>query len=409
MFLNKTHINPFFKKLEKKTRGDKNIWICVVLLFIMSILVVYSTSGFLKDINPKQFSHYLLKQIIFILLGLLMVFLAHRINYMFYYRMGVIGYFLAVFLLIYTLFFGVNINESVRWVRIPGIDLTFQPSDFAKTALIIFLARKLSRHQKDMSDFKKTFLPMLIYIGVIGVLILPANLSTAVILTLSCLLLLYIGRARLKHLFFTLLLGLILPIGFLAGMARAYYDPQTRHSQPLPAYLKNYRLEVWIQRMQNFLYNREAGEMSYQNKQAYIAIARGKLIGVGPGNSEQKYFLPLAYSDFIYAIIIEEYGLITGVLILSLYLYFLYRCIIIFRRCPHTFGAFLSIGLSFMLVIQALVNILVNIGLLPTTGIGLPLISMGGSSYVLTCISIGIILSVSRNIEQQEGERAALS
>lgn len=399
------YITPLFQWLKLKARGDKSIWGCVIILFIFSILVVYSTSGFLKDVNPKRFGHYLTKQLIFISVGILIVYLGHILKYLIYGRFALIAFLASIVLLLYTLLFGVNINDGTRWVRIPGINLTFQSSDFAKVALVLFLSRFLAKNQERIGNFSRSFLPMLLSILCVALLIAPSNLSTAIIVTTTGFVLLFIGRAKIKHLLLSVLIVFGLPLGSLIGISEIYYDKSTNESKPLPEYLQISRVPVWIKRVQTYLHHRQ-GEthMNFQNQQANIAIVRGGLFGVGPGNSTQKYFLPLAYSDFIYAIIVEEYGIVTGIFILGIYLFFLYRCILIFRRCPHGFGGLLCIGLSLIFVFQALVSILVNVDLAPTTGIGLPLISMGGSSYVFNCLSIGIILSIARNIEELEGE-----
>lgn len=398
------YILPFFQRIKRKARGDKSIWACVIILFIFSILVVYSTSGFLKDVNPKRFGHYLTKQMIFISVGILIVYLGHILNYLIYGRFAMVAFVVANILLLYTLLFGVNINDGTRWVRIPGVNLTFQSSDFAKLALILFLSRFLFKHRGRMGDFRRSFLPMLLSILCVAILIAPSNLSTAVIVILTGFVLLFIGRARITHLVLSFTLVLLLPIGILLGLSELYYDKEIHGMKPLPEYLQVSRVPVWIKRVQSYMHKEQGvSHMNFQNQQANIAIVRGGLFGVGPGNSTQKYFLPLAYSDFIYAIIVEEYGLFAGIFIIGIYLFFLYRCIMIFRRCPHGFGGILCIGLSLIFVFQALVSILVNVDLAPTTGIGLPLISMGGSSYVFNCLSIGIILSIARNIEEMEG------
>ena len=217
----------------------------------------------------------------------------------------------------------------------------------------------------------------------------------------------FIGRVSTKHL---MIIGatVAIPIAFLILISSAYYDKEEQASKELPAILSVGRVPTWMKRIQTFMYDGK-GDASYQTQQAKIAIATGGVFGKGPGKSEQRNFLPHPYSDFIYAIIIEEYGLVGGAVILFVYLLFLFRSIRIFRRCPYAFGAFLAIALSFTLVIQAMVNMAVTVNIFPTTGVTLPLLSMGGSSLLFTCISIGIILSVSRNVEQSEGGKWALA
>jgi cell division protein FtsW len=231
-------------------------------------------------------------------------------------------------------------------------------------------------------------------------LIMPANLSTALLVGATSLLLMFIGRASLKHIGGTVFIVASF-LSILVFAAFFYYDKVEKKSKELPAIFSVMRAETWITRIQGFLFADKETE-SYQVQQSKVAIAKGGWIGMGPGNSEQRNFLPHPYSDYIYAIIIEEYGLIGGAIILIIYMIFLFRCIRIFKRCPYAFGAFLALGLSFTLVIQAMTNMAVNVNLFPVTGVTLPLVSMGGSSFLFTCSAIGIILSVARNVEQME-------
>jgi cell division protein FtsW len=236
-------------------------------------------------------------------------------------------------------------------------------------------------------------------------LIAPANLSTSILVFGTSLLLMFIGRINIRHILYTLLIA-SLPIVLLITIAVSTYDTKTHDSKKLPAIISMGRIPTWISRIQTFIYSKKEddSEKAYQVNQAKIAIANGGWLGVGPGNSKQRNYLPHCYSDFIYAIIIEEYGLLGAALILFIYLLFLYRCIRVYRKCPYAFGAFLALALSFTLVIQAIANMGVNVGLFPNTGVTLPLVSMGGSSFLFTCLAIGIILSVARNVEQQEGK-----
>ncbi len=388
--------------LLNKTRGDKVIWVAVILLTLLSLLVIYSSTGTLAYRLSKSAESYLFKQFAFTAIGLMIIYFAHRINYTLYSRAALILFVLSIPLLIYTLFFGAEINEGTRWIRLPIINLTFQTSDLARLALFMYLSRQLSRSQNEIKDFKQGFLPLIIPVGVICALIAPANLSTALLIGATSLLLMFIGRVNLKHIAATIGIALI-PLVLLVSIAFSYYDKEDRRSKDLPAVLSVGRIPTWIKRIQDFAYADKI-ETAYQVQQAKIAIAKGGWLGLGPGNSEQRNFLPHPYSDFIYAIIIEEYGLLGGVLILFLYLLFLFRSIRIFKKCPFAFGAFLALALSFTLVIQALVNMAVNVNLFPVTGVPLPLVSMGGSSFLFTCMSIGIILSVARNAEKLEGK-----
>lgn len=391
--------------LQGKTRGDKVIWATVVLLAMVSLLAVYSSTGLLAyRYNKGNTEIYLFKQVMFIAVGIAIIYFAHRVNYTLYSRWSKILFLIAIPLLLYTLFFGVKLNEGSRWIRLPIINLTFQTSDLAKLALFMYLGRLLSKKQQVIKDFRKGFLPVIIPVGIVCLLIAPANLSTALLVGFTSLLLMFIGRISTRHIMMVIGIALI-PVIFLVTFAFAYYDQDNGRMKELPAFLDSGRVPTWIKRVQNFAFSSKQVDKdeNYQVNQAKIAIAKGGWLGLGPGNSEQRNFLPHPYSDFIYAIIIEEYGLIGGTFILFIYLVFLYRSIRLFRKCPYAFGAFLALGLSFTLVIQALINMAVTVNLFPVTGVTLPLVSMGGSSFLFTCLAIGIILSVARNVEQLEG------
>jgi cell division protein FtsW len=397
------------ENLLKRTGGDRYIWGIVLLLALTSLLVVYSATGSLAYKMYKGNTEiYLFKQFAFIIVGLVMIYFAHRVNYTIYSRMAVYLFLASILLLIFTYFFGARINEGSRWIKLPVINLTFQTSDLAKLALFMYISRQLSRKQEVIKDFHKGFLPIFFPVMIICGLILPANLSTALLTGATALLLMFIGRVSIKHILLPVAIGSVLA-GILILAAVLTYDGAAKQpgvkSKAVVEKMASYgRVGTWINRVQDFLYaNKEADP--YQVQQSKIAIANGGvLMGLGPGNSTQRNFLPHPYSDFIYAIIIEEYGLLGGAFILFMYLIFLFRCIRIFRKCPYAFGAFLALALSFTLVIQALVNMAVVVNLVPVTGITLPLVSLGGSSFLFTCVSIGIILSVARNVEQLEGK-----
>lgn len=387
--------------LFNKTRGDKVIWVAVVLLTLLSLLVIYSSTGTLAYRYSKSPESYLFKQVAFTAIGFMIIYFAHRINYTLYSRASLILFMISIPLLIYTWFFGTEINEGTRWIKLPIINLTFQTSDLAKLALFMYLSRQLSRSQDTIKDFRKGFLPLIVPVLIICGLIAPANLSTALLIGATSILLMFIGRVNTKHIAGAIGIAMI-PVVTLTIIAFIYYDKENSQTRELPFLLKSGRIPTWVKRIQDFAFA-DKTENVYQVQQAKIAIAKGGWLGLGPGNSEQRNFLPHPYSDFIYAIIIEEYGLIGGILILFLYLLFLFRSIRIFKKCPFAFGAFLSLALSFTLVIQALVNMAVNVNLFPVTGVPLPLVSMGGSSFLFTCLAIGIILSVARNVEKMEG------
>lgn len=401
--------NPTFAGLGsvdsfvQRTKGDRVIWSIVIILTLASLLLVYSSTGSLAYRMSKSTESYLFKQFAFIILGIIIIYWAHRINYTIYSKVAKVLFLISIPLLLYTLFFGVQLNEGSRWIKLPVINMTFQTSDLAKLALFMYMSRMLSRKQKMIKDFRKGFLPIIIPVAIICLLIAPANLSTAILIGGTSILLMFIGRISTKHILSTIGIAMI-PVALLFAVAVSTYDKEAGEPKKLPAILASGRIPTWISRIQTFVYSKKEddNEKMYQINQAKIAIANGGLLGLGPGNSQARNFLPHSYSDFIYAIIIEEYGLIGGAAMIFIYLLFLYRCIRIYRKCPYAFGAFLALALSFMLVIQAMANMAVNVNLFPNTGVTLPLVSMGGSSFLFTCLSIGIILSVARNVEQQE-------
>ena len=392
--------------LIERTRGDRYIWGLVILLAMISVLVVYSATGSLAyKMNKGNNELYLFKQLAFMLMGMLIIFFMHRVNYTIYSKVAMILYIISIPLLIYTLFFGARINEGSRWIKLPIINMTFQTSDFAKLALFMYISRILSKKQDVIKDFKNGFLPVVIPVLITCNLIMPANLSNALLTGATSLLLMFIGRISLKHIFLVVLIACI-PIALIVSVAAVTYEGKKKDNsiEKVSEKVNTYgRLGTWVKRVQDFMYAKDV-ETPYQVQQSKIAIANGGIfLGLGPGNSRQRNYLPQAYNDFIYSIIIEEYGLLGGVFLMFIYLLFLFRCIRIFRKCPYAFGAFLSLGLSFTLVIQAIANMAVNVNIVPVTGVTLPLVSMGGSSFLFTCASIGIILSVARNAEQTEG------
>jgi len=397
-------------QLALRTRGDKFIWTIVVLLALISVMVVYSATGSLAyKMNKGNTEIYLFKQLAFMLIGLFIIYFLHRVNYSIYSKVAWILFLTAIPFLIYTLFFGAKINEGSRWIRLPIINMTVQTSDYARLALFMYISRVLSRKQEVIKNFKEGFLPIIIPVAVVCVLIAPANLSTALLTGATSLLLMFIGRVSFKHILLAIGVAAI-PIGLLISVAVLTHKnkPDTELVGENAKEEKSKGLMVragtWIKRVQDFIYAKNE-DVPYQVQQSKIAIANGGiLVGLGPGNSRQRNFLPHCYSDFIYAIIIEEYGLLGGAFIMIVYLIFLFRGIRIFRKCPYAFGAFLALGLSFTLVIQALANMAVSVNIVPVTGVTLPLVSMGGSSFLFTCMSIGIILSVARNVEITEGK-----
>lgn len=379
------------QKLLNIIKGDKVLWTVVLALACVSVLAVYSATRSLEWRLGQNSGFYLFKQLKELALGFLVIIVIHRINYAKFAKWAKILFYLSVPLLFYTLFFGVEINHGSRWIAIPGAERTIQSSDLAKLSIFLYLSYLLSKKQQVIHDFKKGFLPILIPVLVICALIAPANLSTALLLGLACFMLFFIGRVSVKHLALLVLIGIV-------GVALIFVISKTFDFG---------RASTWEKRIENFRGNGDEDD-NFQTKQAETAVANGRFFGRGPGNGEAKDILPHPYSDFIFAIIIEEYGLMGGMVLIGLYIIFLWRSIKIFKRCPYAFGAFLALGLSFTLVFQALINMAVNVHLLPVTGLTLPMVSMGGSSILFTSISIGLILSVSRYVDKLEGKSSQI-
>lgn len=370
-------------------KGDRVIWTIVFLLSLLSVLVVYSSVVTLahkyKQGNTEA---YLIKHAITIVGGIVIMYFVHKMKYTVFSRIAQLGIFLVVPLLLFTLLKGVSAGEANRWVEIPGLGLTFQSSDVAKIILLIFIARTLTVKQGELNDFKSVLKSIMVPVGIICALILPANFSTAALLFICCLFTMFVGGIHIKIIM--KILGICL-VGAVLFLLLVWYAPNA---------IPGGRGPTWRARIENFI--KGDSKSNYQSEQAKIAIATGGVIGKGPGNSTQRAFLPQASSDFIYAIIIEEYGLFTGFIMLFLYMILLFRGIRILRDTDKTFGGLVAVGLSFSLVFQALINMAVAVNLFPVTGQPLPLVSMGGTSIWFTCLAIGIILSVSKSNEEKE-------
>lgn len=374
-------MNKFKTWADKNLQGDRVIWAVVLILSMISILVVYSSIGTLaykRAVSPEK---YLITHTLHILIGLSAMWFAHRIDYRYYSRLSRVAVWLSVPLLIYTFTNGTTINDASRWIQIPIIG-SFQPSDFASLALIVNLASMLSKRQQTIEDLKDALFPILFWCGIICGLIALTNMSSAVLLLLTCMLIMFIGRVPMKY------LAMLLLVGVLFGSL---------------AFKFGVRGGTVVSRITDFVeYVKGEKELPFQAKHARIAVATGGVSGKGPGNSDQRNILPHPYSDFIYAILIEEYGMIGGIVLLLLYLILLHRGMKAAYNSERAFAGLLSAGLSFDIVCQAMINMGVVVGLGPITGQPLPLISMGGTSMVFTGLAIGIILSVSRGERDEE-------
>ncbi len=375
-------------KILERVKGDRPIWMIVIVLSVFSLLTVYSSTGSLAyRFRSGNTEYYLFKHFIIIILGIGLMYVAHKIKYTYYSRISQLALYAAIPLLIFTLLRGTSINEASRWLTLPIINISFQSSDFAKLAIIMYLARLLAKKQETIKDFKSSFLPVVLPVLLICGLIMPSNFSTAAVLFTTCIVLIFIGRVRLRYIMALIGIGLVSVTLFVVVVMNM---PDSG------------RVYTWKNRISSFT-GKDTGD-HYQTDQSKIAIATGGVFGKLPGNSTQRNFLPHAYSDFIYAIIIEEYGLIGGFIVLILYMMLLYRGARIAHKSPGTFGALLAAGLSFSLVFQAMINMAVAVNLLPVTGQPLPMVSMGGTSMWFTSLALGIILSVSKKIEENEEE-----
>jgi cell division protein FtsW len=367
-------LNSWIKNINLE--GDRTIWGVVLVLSLFSILVVYSTAGW----------HFLFNHIIKLLLGLFAMYVVHKIKFKYFSKLGQIGFLFSLVLLVLVLLIGVSINGASRWLQIAGHQ--FQPSDIAKLAILIYMARQISKQRDYLDNLKDLAWYVLGPLLLVCALILPNNFSTAALVFINGLALMFVGKIRIK--FIAGIIGVAF-VGAITIYAAAKFTPLGTKIMP--------RSATWVSRIDSFFIDSEGDEQTkdFQQTQALVAIQNGGVTGLGPGKSTQRSILPYSSSDFIYAIIIEEYGLFGGVMALLFYLILLFRAIRISLRIESVFGSLLSIGLMFSLVFQALINMLVSVEIIPVTGQTLPLISMGGTSIVFSCIAIGIVLSVSRD------------
>lgn len=376
---------------KKEWKGDKVMWLIIGILIGFGLLAVYSATGSMAYLRYKGNTEiYLMKQLVMAGIGLLCMYACHRQNYLIYNKLAPVLFLLAIPLLLYTLAFGVETNDAKRWITLPVINLSFQTSDYARLALIMYLARSLSNKQEYIKDFKSAFIPIMVPVLLICGLIAPANLSTALLLFATSVMLMFVGRVSFKYIFMMAFFGIML-FGIVVLVWWFFPDAV--------------RVDTWISRITDFMSNENGG--GYQVQQSKIAIANGSWLGLGPGNSTQRNFLPAAYADYIYAIICEEYGLIGATGILLLYLWLLFRVSRIVMKSPKAFGAILAMGLTLNLVVQAFANMAVSVNLVPVTGLTLPLVSMGGTSVLFTSVAFGIIMSVSKFIESIREEQPA--
>lgn len=385
------------KTFNKMFQGDRVIWVIVMLLSISSLLAVYSATGTYANARYGGNNTYvLMRHAGTLAIGLVCMYFAHLMKYSYYSRIFQLAFFASIPLLIYTLFFGADLNDAQRVVHIFGV--SFQSSDFAKVALIGYIARELTLRKNNIKDFKNAFIPLMIPVLIIVGLIFPENFSTAAILFACCMIILFVGRINMKHILIFIGIGIVAIIIYMSIMLSR---PEEERG----------RTNTWVNRVENFAESFKKvedgttinyDEEDYQLVHSKIAIAGGGFLGKTPGKSTQRNILPHPYSDFIYAIILEEYGLAGGIFVMLLYLILLYRVIAILVKMPQSFGGYLAFGLGLLIVMQAMTNMGVAVGVLPVTGQPLPMISMGGTSLMFTGFALGVILSVSKEVNKTD-------
>ncbi len=377
------------------------IWAIVALLAIFSFLPVYSAASNLAyTYGDGQTFSYFIKHFVHLFLGFSIIYAIHRIPYRYFKGLSMVMFPVVLILLLVTLLQGTTIDgaNASRWIRVPFVGFTFQTSTLAALVLMVFVARYLSKIFEQEISFKLSIMPLWLPVFVVLILILPANFSTTAIIFTMVLVLAFLGGYPLKYLGAIVGSGLLV-LSFFVLIAKAFPDAMPN------------RVDTWGSRISNFMDDRDSEE-DYQIEKAKIAIATGSLYGLGPGKSVQKNFLPQSSSDFIFAIIIEEYGLLGGLFLLVLYLLLLFRIVVVAQKAETVFGKLLTIGVGLPIIFQALINMGVAVELFPVTGQTLPLISSGGTSIWVTCLGIGIILSVSAKREdirnQSEDEQHPL-
>ncbi|MDX9774254.1 MAG: FtsW/RodA/SpoVE family cell cycle protein [Bacteroidales bacterium] len=375
--------------IKRFFRGDRYLWGLIAFFMLISLLSVYSSSvGVAYSSHHGNTFYFLRTQFIMLMLGLLIIIVTHWIPYIKYMQFATIGLGVAIILLVITLFAGVSINQATRWLEIPGIGLRLQTSDLAKVALVIYLARGLTVYQNELRNFSVVTTKLVAPVAVVCMLIMSENLSTAVMIFMISMIILFIGRVPVRFLLAYAGLGLAAVILFASLLLLFKKDDN--------------RVQVWKNRVETFFSGEGSADDDYQANQAKIAISTGKLFGKLPGKSTQRNMLPQSNSDFIFAIIVEEYGLFGAVILIMSYLALMFRGVQIARKCDYAFPALMVLGLTVMIVFQAFLNMLVAVGLFPVTGQTLPMISWGRTSVIVISFSLGAILSVSRVMNARE-------
>tara|TARA_B110000483_G_scaffold242605_1_gene328964 strand:- start:7831 stop:9018 length:1188 start_codon:yes stop_codon:yes gene_type:complete len=378
------------KKIFQHIKGDRTIWAIFAALAIFSFMPVYSAStNLVYVVGAGSTFGYLVKHMVLLIMGFAVLYGVHKIPYRYFSGGSVLMMPIVIVLLIYTLAQGTMISgaNASRWIRIPFVGIGFQTSTLAGLVLMVFVARYLARNKEKEIIFKQSLIQLWLPVGLVLFLILPANFSTTAIIFTMILVLVFVGGYPLKYIGFILATG-ILALSFFVLIAKAFPDAMPN------------RVQTWQSRIVSF--SSAEGKDAYQVEKAKIAIATGGSLGVGPGKSIQKNFLPQSSSDFIYAIIVEEYGLLGAVLVIFIYFLLLFRVFVVLRTTSTVFGMLLVIGVGLPIVFQATINMAVATSLFPVTGQTLPLISSGGTSIWMTCFALGMILSVSASKQETE-------
>ena len=379
------------KTVFDNIKGDRIIWAIAALLAIFSFLPVYSAASNLAYIGSgsNTFS-YFIKHFVHLFLGFSIIYGVHKIPYRYFKGLSMVMIPVVLILLIITMLQGATIGgaNASRWIRVPIVGFTFQPSTLAALVLMVYVARYLSKIKDETISFRESVFPLWLPVFIVLALILPANFSTAALIFSMVILLTFVGGYPLKYLSIIIGSGVVV-LALFVLTAKAFPD------------LMPNRVDTWTSRISSFV-DSEVTQEDYQIEKAKIAIATGGLQGLGPGKSIQKNFLPQSSSDFIFAIIIEEYGLIGGILLLILYLWLLFRIVIVAQKSDSVFGKLLAIGVGIPVIFQALVNMGVAVQLFPVTGQTLPLISSGGTSIWVTCLALGVVLSVSAKRDEDK-------
>lgn len=380
----------------KYLKGDPVIWIITLLLLAFSLVTVYSFVPILVKIEGGTPFQYLTKHFIYVIIAFGVMFLTHRLEPKYFSQLSKFGFFLAILILLLTMLFGIKVNDAGRWVRIPLIGLTFQASDFAKLALIVYLSKLLVKYKDKFQNWKEGILPIIVPVIVICGLILKDNFSTSAMLFALCMMLLFIGKVPYDKIG-GILLGGIVFLFLLISLHKA-----------LPSLNLLPRYDTWVSRYDAKVENDNNPENA-QSKNALLAIHNGSIFGQGVGDGKLKEYIPEAYADFYYSSFVEEFGLISAVFLISLYLILLFRILRIALKTDNPFHSFVAIGIGAHLLTQASINMLVSTGIMPVTGQNMPFLAMGGSALIMACASIGIVQAFAYDYQQKNKQLSELS